>query len=313
MDAIVEHSRMMTEKGSKSFAAAARLLPGSVRDHAYMLYAWCRHCDDVIDGQELGFAKPDESAPPPHERLALLRVQTADALRGQAKEPVFIALARVAEANCIPAKHPLELIGGFEMDVDGMEYRTIDDTLRYSYHVAGVVGVMMAMIMGVRDRETLNRASDLGIAFQLTNISRDVVDDAAAGRVYLPADWLAEAGVPPRDIAAPEHRQSVAAVTDRLLTVAERYYDSARHGISRLGFRPALAIAAARGIYREIGVRVRRRGAAAWDERMVISKTGKLACVAAAFFTTLDAQSLGRLRNGASREGLWTHPGLGAP
>lgn len=310
MDAIIEQSRVMTEKGSKSFAAAARLLPAGVRDQAYMLYAWCRHCDDVIDGQELGFAKIEADETSPEERLRTLRVETARAIRGEANDPVFIALSRVLQTNNIPARHPMELLDGFEMDVAGRRYRTLDDTLNYSYHVAGVVGVMMAMIMGARERETLNRASDLGIAFQLTNISRDVMDDAASGRCYLPADWLEEAGVG-LSVDAPAKREAVAAVTARLLSVADEYYASARYGLRSLAFRPALAIAAARGIYREIGVAVRARGPAAWDGRTIISKGRKAACVATAFFTALEAHSFARMRQEKSREGLWTHPGLG--
>lgn len=311
MDAIVEHSRLMTEKGSKSFAAAARLLPASVRDQAYMLYAWCRHCDDVIDGQELGFAKITANEDAPEDRLKILRRDTERAIRGEADDPVFMALARVVKTNAIPAYHPMELLDGFDMDVAERRYETLNDTLTYSYHVAGVVGVMMAMIMGARDRQTLNRASDLGIAFQLTNISRDVMDDAAAGRVYLPGEWLREGGVSASAIAAPENRDHVADVAGRLLKVADDYYASARCGLRELAFRPALAIAAARGIYREIGVSVQRRGPRAWDSRTIITRGRKAACVASAFFTAIEAHSFGRMRREKSRDGLWTHPGLG--
>ena len=90
----------------------------------------------------------------------------------------------------------MDLLQGFEMDVEGRRYDTLEDTLDYAYHVAGVVGVMMARIMGVQDAPTLRRAQDLGLAFQLTNIARDVVEDARGGRVYLPGQWLDEAGVP---------------------------------------------------------------------------------------------------------------------
>jgi phytoene synthase len=135
--------------------------------------------------------------------------------------------------------------------------------------VAGVVGVMMALVMGVapEDLPTLRRAQDLGLAFQLTNISRDVVEDAANGRVYLPAAWLAEASVPEAEIGDLKHRPSLFAVTRRLLDAAEPYYDSALAGLPALPWRSAWAIAAARGVYRQIGVIVRQRGAAAWDTR----------------------------------------------
>ena len=135
------------------------------------------------------------------------------------------------------------------MDVQGRGYRTLDDVLQYAFHVAGVVGVMMAEVMGVRQRPTLQRACDLGMAFQLTNVARDVVEDARNGRLYLPADWLAEAGLPadPRAVADPANRPAVAAVAGRLLDAADGYYRSARDGLSYLPVRSAWAIASARG------------------------------------------------------------------
>ena len=162
---------------------------------------------------------------------------------------------------------PLDLLEGFAMDAREHAYRSIDDTILYSYHVAGVVGVMMAIIMGAKDTATLNRACDLGIAFQLTNISRDVIDDAKEGRVYLPADWLEAAGVAPGAIADPANREAVFEVTARLLDTAEAYYASARHGLAALPFRSAWAIAAARRVYRDIGTLVRASGSDPWSRR----------------------------------------------
>ncbi|HZZ37421.1 MAG TPA: phytoene/squalene synthase family protein, partial [Caulobacteraceae bacterium] len=191
--------------------------------------------------------------------------------------PVFAAFQQVALRREIPEAWATQLIDGFAMDVAGRRYETLDDTLDYCWHVAGVVGVMMALVMGVRpsDMTTLRRAQDLGLAFQLTNIARDVVEDAANGRVYLPAAWLAQAGVAEDAVGAPESRPAVAAVTARLLAVAEPYYDSAQAGLAALPFRCAWAIAAARGVYRQIGVEVTRRGARAWDQRVSTSSVQK--------------------------------------
>jgi 15-cis-phytoene synthase len=312
MDAIVEHSRQLIEKGSKSFAGAARLFDEETKASAYMLYAWCRHCDDEIDGQELGFNQaPDKVIGTPQQRLARITAQTLDAIKGHADHPVFEALARVVAKHHIPARHPLELIEGFRMDVAGRHYQTAEDTLSYCYHVAGVVGVMMAMIMGVRDRHALNRASDLGIAFQLTNIARDVIPDAEAGRVYLPADWLQEAGLTAATIADPANRAAVSAVTNRLLTEADRYYRSARYGLPSLPIRAAWAIAAARRIYRQIGSVVRKRGARAWDTRAGVSHRGKMAQAALGGLSIGRAHASRALKTPPSRDGLWTMPGLG--
>jgi phytoene synthase len=315
MDAVVEHSRELIEKGSKSFAGAARLFDADTRDSAYMLYAWCRHADDEIDGQDLGHAPAVMPLQPAEERLAILRSKTLRALDGEAAvdDPVFRALARVIAKHDIPRRHPLELIEGFEMDVAGTTYTSLDETCRYCYHVAGVVGVMMAMIMGVRERETLNRASDLGIAFQLTNIARDVITDAEGGRVYLPADWLRAEGVDatPGAVADRDNRAAVFRVTERLLDDAERYYVSARHGLPALPVRAAWAIATARRVYRDIGSVVRTRKAAAWDERAVVSRTRKMVSVAYAGLSISRAHLAGAMGSAPPRSGLWTAPDLG--
>ena len=151
-----------------------------------------------------------------------------------------------------------------------------NDVLLYAYHVAGVVGVMMAMVMGVRDSETLRRAADLGLGLQLTNIARDVMDDAAGGRVYLPRDWLREAGVPDGAVADPSYRGAVFDVTRRLLEAAEPYYESARWGLRRLPARSAWAIAAARGLYREIGRNVARAGVSGMDKRAGVGNASRV-------------------------------------
>jgi phytoene synthase len=275
---LAQSSRETIQKGSKSFAAAAALFDPQTRIDAEMLYAWCRHCDDVIDGQELGHGMAAPGPEAAKARLEGLYAKTRSALAGApTDDPDFAAFQRVALARHIPERYAIELIDGFAMDVSARRYETIEDTLDYCWHVAGVVGVMMALVMGVKpdDLATLRRAQDLGLAFQLTNISRDVVEDAANGRIYLPAHWLAEAGVPEAEVAAPAHRAALFAVTKRLLATAEPYYGSALAGLPELPFRSAWAIAAARGVYRQIGVIVLQRGPAAWDQRASASSAMK--------------------------------------
>ena len=153
------------------------------------------------------------------------------------------------------------------MDAEARTYQTIDDTLLYCYHVAGVVGVMMAMVMGVKDRAVLDRACDLGLAFQLTNIARDIVSDHEVDRVYLPEDWLASAGLNRANMADVTHRGQLSKVANRLLDTAEPYYRSAMLGLPHLPLRSAWAVAVALKVYRAIGLKVRERGAAAWDLR----------------------------------------------
>lgn len=306
-DTLIAASRRMIAEGSRSFAVASRLLAPHTRDGATLLYAWCRHCDDRIDDQDLGRGSPARSTESDRARLAALRAETQRALAGEPTVSVpFQALQRVVECHSIPHHHPMELIDGFAMDVEGRRYVDIEETLDYGYHVAGVVGVMMAHIMGVHDRNALLRAADLGIALQLTNIARDVVDDASAGRIYLPSRWLEEAGVPLSGIAEPRHRTALAGVVARLLGTADRYYASGAIGVRRLQLRSAWAVSTARIIYRDIGRVVVARGDRAWDRRAVVRGGRKLYLVVRGACEALSAVSLGRLAGDTPREGLWT-------
>lgn len=269
-------------RGSKSFALASRLFDPKTRSLVWDLYAWCRHCDDVIDGQAFGHA----AAPAADARSALdeLRRSSEAALRGTAAPGTpFGALARVAAATRLPAVAVFDHLDGFAMDVAQRRCDTLADTLEYAYHVAGAVGLMMAWVMNVRERDALCRASDLGIAFQLSNIARDVGDDVRMGRVYLPADWLDEAGASltpgaPLDAVA---AGAVTPVAARLVEEAERYYDSAWHGMRHLTFRSAWAVATARAVYRRIGRTTVARGRHAWTTRTVVGRAFKGASVVA--------------------------------
>ncbi len=308
MDPVVANAKAIIEQGSKSFATAAKLFDNETREKAFMLYAWCRYCDDQIDGQELGFGM---QSPEPEEQARILErliEQTESAMAGEpTDDPIFAAFQRVFQISGMDRRYPLELLEGFAMDVARQEYLTLDDTLLYCYHVAGVVGAMMATIMGVTDQPTLNRAIDLGIAFQLTNISRDVMEDAADNRIYLPRDWLLEAGAPAVASEFPGQEAAVFPVVDRLLGEADRYYDSAVHGINALPFRCAWAIAAARKVYGAIGEQVRRRGASAWEQRAGTSTAQKLGMLVGSAATAVRA-SIGTAAEGPPRTGLWTAP-----
>ena len=302
---LVQASRETIRKGSRSFAAAAALFDAETRADAEMLYAWCRHCDDVIDGQELGHGMARLDMATASQRLTALYAKTRSALAGEpTDDPDFAAFQRVALRRHIPERYAVELLDGFAMDVVARRYETLEDTLDYCWHVAGVVGVMMALVMGVApdDLATLRRAQDLGLAFQLTNISRDVIEDAANGRIYLPATWLAEAGVPEAEITARQHRGAVFSVTRRLLDAAEPYYASALDGLPALPFRSAWAIAAARGVYRQIGVIVAERGPRAWDSRAGASTPMKAWLALRGGWTALGSRG----RAPGERAALWS-------
>jgi phytoene synthase len=279
MTNLAQQGRASIKAGSKSFALASKVLPPALRDDASMLYAWCRHCDDVVDGQEMGHGQIRDYRLGQGERLQALRDQTAAAFAGRSAPPEFIGMAQVFARHTIPPRHANEHLNGFQMDVDERVYRSVDDILDYSYHVAGVVGVMMAHIMGVRDDPTLDRASDLGLAFQLTNIARDVIDDAKAGRVFVPSELLEKHGAPiePDRLASREHWPAAHLAAVDLLDIAEDYYASAKVGIRELPFRCAWAITAALNVYREIGEVLRRQGPNAWAGRVGAGKTRKIA------------------------------------
>ena len=308
--AIVDTSRLIIQRGSKSFAAAAKLFDGETRENAYILYAWCRHCDDRIDNQELGFNSRPQNAETTQQVLDELRAQTRAAIDDKPSDStIFEGLRYVLRRNGIPARYPLELLDGFAMDANRHKYQRLDDTLQYCYHVAGVVGIMMAHIMGTNEPAALQRATDLGIAFQLTNIARDVHEDAAVGRIYLPGDWLAEANIPENELLEPQHSTALANVVNRLLTEADRYYASAKEGLRELNFRSAWAVATACEVYRTIGEIVRERGAAAWEERVTVRKSRKLLGVAEGMFDAAQASLFDRYINPTPRDrDLWTAP-----
>ena len=298
---LVEDAQRTIAAGSKSFRFASQIFDLKTRERSWLLYSWCRACDDVTDGQTLGH---DAQAPDrPEERLAFLRANTDKALGGQPTGLVpFDALATVAAEVAIPTDLPHDHLAGFARDAAGWSPANEQELLSYCYQVAGAVGVMMAHVMGVpaANRDTLDRASDLGIAFQLANIARDIVDDAKVGRIYLPADWLAEKRLTGADLADPTHRRAIADLTERLAALAERYRRSSKVGAARLPFRSRWAVLSAAGIYGEVATRAVSLGPRAWDRRISISKAEKFALVIEAF-----GEALMRAPK-VSREGLWT-------
>ena len=174
---LVEDAQRTIAAGSKSFRFASQIFDLKTRERSWLLYAWCRACDDVTDGQTLGHGAVEPRDP--EARIAFLRAQTDAALDGRATGIApFDALAIVAAECAIPRNLPADHLAGFARDAARWRPESEDDLLGYCFQVAGAVGVMMAHVMGVdpADRDTLNRAADLGIAFQLANIARDIVD-----------------------------------------------------------------------------------------------------------------------------------------
>jgi phytoene synthase len=290
-------------QGSQSFAAASKLFAPATRERAWLLYAWCRAADDMTDGQELG-----HGAVAPVDPVATqleLGALTAAALDSEADVPLpFAALRQVARETAMPRAFIADHLAGFALDADDWRPDSTEDLLRYCYHVAGTVGCMMAVVMGVdpSDEDTLDRACDLGLAFQLANIARDIVPDAKAGRCYVPAQWLAEEGLTDADLTAPHHRAALARIAGRLVKLSRPYRASARIGAARLPGRSRLAVLAADAIYGAIGEQVSAKGERAWDQRVRVSTAGKLALFVSAAGRSVMAPS------DSPRTGLWTRP-----
>ena len=302
-DRLAQQAAEVIERGSRSFAVATRLFEPSMRRDVMLLYTWCRHCDDLIDGQQLGQGTITTAST---AMLEQLRAKSLDALAGDPSDELpFLALADLCRRH--PVKRSLieAHLRGFELDVIGWQPQTLDDTVQYCYHTAGTVGIMMANLMDIRDTTTLYRASDLGIGFQLTNIARDVVEDAAAGRCYLPAEWRQSAGLEISDLPNVNQHARLFPLVRRLIDEAEPYYQSAAIGLRALPRRAAWAVATARSVYRDIGHKLVRRGPDALGERTYTGASRKAWRVVATVPTALAPR---RTLASTSRSALWTPP-----
>lgn len=285
---LVSSARTAILKGSKSFALASHLFDQKTRERVWLLYAWCRRCDDIVDAQDHGGALGDQSGAA--ERLQIVREKTALAFAGHdAGDPAFDALGLVARETGLTLDMAEAVIEGFALDAADWQPHTETDLMRYCWHVAGAVGVMMAVVMGVPadETDTLDRACDLGIAFQLANIARDIEEDDAAERCYIPMDWLVGEDIPPGEQLRPRFRAQLTRIVARMCRLAHIYECSARIGAARLKGRQRWAILAAAGIYGEIAREVARRGDHAWDHRTVVSNARKLAHIAKAAWAAM--------------------------
>ena len=256
----------LLRQGSRTFHAASRVLPARVRDPAIALYAFCRVADDAIDegGREAALMQL-------RERLFL-------AYEGRPwANPTDRAFAWAVTRYSVPRELPEALLEGFEWDLVGRRYETLEQLQAYAARVAGSVGAMMAVLMGARSAAVLARACDLGVAMQLTNIARDVGEDARQGRLYLPLEWLREVGIDPEVwLAAPVFDSRLASVIDRLLRAADELYQRGSAGIAALPLDCRPGMHAARLIYAEIGRELERRGLDAVSTRAVVSGRRKL-------------------------------------
>ena len=255
--------KQVLARHGKSFYWASKFLGVELADRAARLYQFCRYVDDLADGD-----LPDRQ-----ESLEDIRARLAGKeLAAGAEIEAFIALAN---SNNIPLSAASELLDGMLSDQNPTAVADEAKLLRYCHAVAGTVGLMMCRVLNCEEPRADSFAIDLGVAMQLTNISRDVLEDAKMGRRYLPASWanftpaqIAKAGLEDEDT---DCREQVAHGIARLLDLSEQYYASALLGIRLLPFRSRLSIAIALRVYRQIGWVLRRRNLAWWQGRVMVT------------------------------------------
>ena len=269
MNSIDAHAcRELMRGGSKSFYLSSLALPQRVRAPATALYAFCRVADDAID-----------NSTEPTRALADLTARLDAVYAGAPRADVADrALAAVVEDAQLPRVLIDALLEGFAWDAQGRRYETIEDLHAYGARVAGTVGAMMALVMETRDARSLARASELGVAMQLTNIARDVGEAARNGRLYLPLAWMREAGLDAEAwLAAPQFDRRLGSVIARLLAEAERLYARGECGVCDLPRDCRPAIQAARLVYAEIGHALDAAGFDSVSRRTVVGTGRKLA------------------------------------
>lgn len=266
----LEHCRNVIRTGSLSFHAASKLLPASVRDPALALYAFCRLADDEVDeGTEKARA------------VLRLRDRLDLAYAGTPRDaPEDRAFAAIIEEFDMPRALPEALLEGLAWDAVEKRYDTLSGVRDYSARVASAVGAMMCVLMRVRDARALARACDLGVAMQLTNIARDIGEDARAGRIYLPLEWMQEANIDVDDFFSnPQATPEIRRMARRLLAEAKRLYIRSEAGIKSLPLGARTGIFAARYIYAGIGGSLRRNDHDSINIRARTTKVQKLALI----------------------------------
>ncbi len=263
---VIAESREVLAAHARTFQLAGRFLGPARRDEAAVVYAFCRLVDDLVD----------EARDLASGSAALSEVEAE--LRGQSRaRPLVAVFAELMDEYGVDRGVALELIAGVRSDSGPVALADDAALLRYCYQVAGTVGLMMCGVLGVRDPVAAPFALDLGVAMQLTNICRDVAEDARRGRVYLPAHRLTRAGTGPGDLLGGDApRPAIAGVVLDLLDLADRHYASADLGMRFIPWRSRMAILVAARVYRAIGLVLRRRGGDAMAGRAVVSTLEKL-------------------------------------
>jgi phytoene synthase len=258
---VVRSGHALLAQKARTFRLATAMLPAALQDDIAVLYAFCRTADDLAD--ESG----DDAA------LLRLEHELAGAVTAS---PLVQALQDLSRRRGLSLGHAQALIAGVRQDLGGVMMESDGQLLAYSWRVASTVGLMMSRVLGVEHPAADGHAADLGLAMQLTNIVRDVREDALRGRVYLPRTRLEAHGLSADDVLRGRRREGVRIVCLELLDLADRYYASGEAGFRYIPLRARLGIAVAQRVYASIGWRIRATGHHPLDGRLVVPRSEKL-------------------------------------
>jgi len=269
LDASYDYCQALTKREARNFYYGFILLPHRQRRAIYAAYAFARQCDDIVDA-----GLPAEEAV---LRLATYRESLDQCLAGRPEGPLFIALKHAVDAYGIPAEYLYNLIRGVEMDLTVQRYQTFDDLERYCYLVASTVGLISINIFGYRGGEAAQaHAAELGTALQLTNILRDVQEDAARGRIYLPAQDIADFGYSERELIGGHATANFCRLLRYQVERARRYYAEGRKLLPYLPRRARACVGVMAGIYSSILDDIERDPAVVFQRRVSLSTGHKL-------------------------------------
>ncbi len=263
-----EYCQQKAVASGSSFYYSFLFLPPQRRRAITALYAYCREVDDVVDEcTDAGVARV---------KLAWWREEVGKLYAGQPQHPVTNALAPAIAAYGIQQQHMLELIDGMAMDLDYNRYPDFDTLKEYCHRVASVVGLMSASIFGYSEKQTLEYAAELGLAFQLTNIIRDVGEDARRNRIYLPLDELKKFGVSESEIQAARETENFQKLMAFQIERALAHYDSAFSKLPAADRKPQIPGIIMAGIYRTLLEEIRQDGSHVLKQRISLTPLRKL-------------------------------------
>lgn len=260
----LRQAEVILAKQGKSFDWAKKLLNRKHGERATRLYAFCRYLDDLAD----------EAGSPELARSTLMQVSLS-LQSGRTDDPVIADMIDLMEDCRIEPQIPCELIQGLLSDLGNVELRSVDELLRYCYRVAGTVGLMMSDVLDVTEPAAWPFAIDLGIGMQLTNICRDVQEDARLGRRYLPTEIVGKISLEDLLEPSPAQQERLQLGIQFLLNLADDYYQSGESGLPYLPLRARHGILIAAKVYHAIGVKLRSRDYRYWEGRVAVPKSSK--------------------------------------